>query len=100
MSKKNLNFNMLNIPMAKKKTYRTNKESPTVKESEVSYEKKRIRFFNSFEEQEQYKSEEMAKLSPEEILKQMRQLINLAYGMHGYDPNNLPKKHTIRIISK
>ena len=41
----------------------------------------------------------MAKLNPEEILKQMRQLINLAYSMHGYDPNNLPKKHTIKIVS-
>ena len=57
-----------------------------------------FKIFNSFEEQQEYELNEMAKLTGEEILKQMRQMINVAYGMHGYDPKNLPKKHDIVII--
>lgn len=49
-----------------------------------------FKIFNSFEEQQEYELHEMAKLTGEEILKQMRQMINVAYGMHGYDPLNLP----------
>ena len=57
-----------------------------------------FKIFNSFEEQQEYELSEMSKLTGEEILKQMRQMINVAYGMHGYDPMNLPKKHDIVII--
>ena len=57
-----------------------------------------FKIFNSFEEQQEDEIKEMAKLTGEEILKQMRQMINVAYGMHGYDPLNLPKKHDIVII--
>lgn len=60
----------------------------------------RIQIFQSFLEQEDYKLKELSSLTGEEVLKQLRQLINLAYGMHGFDPNNLPKKHSIKIISK
>ncbi len=54
-----------------------------------------IRIFQSFEEQEDYELGEMAKLSSPEILRQMRKLVNLAYGMHGYDPSKLPKVHKL-----
>jgi hypothetical protein len=57
-----------------------------------------IQIFNSFEEQQAYEFKEMSKLSGEEILYQMRRMINIAYGMHGYDPAELPKKHDIVII--
>jgi len=59
----------------------------------------KIKIFNSFEEQESYELKKMSELTSIDILKQMRQFINLAYGMHGYNPNNLPTKHTIKIIS-
>ena len=62
------------------------------------YKGKRLYVFKSLEEQEEFKLKEMAQLSPTEILMQLRKLINIAYGMHGYDPANLPKKHSIRII--
>ena len=57
-----------------------------------------ITVFNSFEEQELHELTEMASLNSTEILQQLRRLINLAYGMHGYNPNNLPKQHTITNI--
>lgn len=69
-----------------------------VSEPAVDYKKRELRFFNSFKEQEEYELEQMAQFSSEEILQQMRQLINLSYGMHGYNPDKLPQKHSIRII--
>ncbi len=42
---------------------------------------------------ENHSLNEMVKLNGIEILQQMRQMINTAYGMHGYNPNNLPQKH-------
>ena len=57
-----------------------------------------LQIFNSFKEQEDYELQEMAKLTGEQILMQMRQMINIAYGMHGYDPLNLPLKHDIVIL--
>lgn len=57
-----------------------------------------LQIFHSFEEQEAYNLKEMASFSPLESLQHLRKCINLAYGMHGFDPNNLPKKHTISNI--
>ncbi len=54
--------------------------------------------FDSFEEQAAFERRQMQELSPVERLRQLRQFINIAYGMHGYDPNNLPTIHTVRII--
>jgi hypothetical protein len=54
--------------------------------------------FHSFEEQEEYEISEMSKLTSIEILQQLRKFINIAYGLKGYDPNNLPKKHSIKIL--
>jgi len=79
--------------MAKSK--KKKKETNELKEPVVGYGHNLV-FFNSFEEQEEYELREMALLSPLEILQQMRKFINLAYGMHGYDPKNLPKKHFIK----
>ncbi len=59
-----------------------------------------FRIFNSFEEQEEYELKLMASYSPKQILEQMRMFRNTAYGMHGYDPNNLPKEHFIKIIKR
>lgn len=47
--------------------------------------KHEIKFFQSFSEQEEYKLKQLAELTGEEILRQMRQLINLAYGMYGFN---------------
>ena len=58
-----------------------------------------IKIFNSFEEQAEYELNEMAKLTPLQRLIQLRQFINTAYGMHGYNPDDLPTKHSIEIIS-
>ena len=74
------------------------KDTNKVNEPAAAYHKKQIQIFNSFEEQEAYELKKMAGLSPIEILQQLRQFINIAYGMHGYDPNNLPTKHSIKII--
>lgn len=86
--------------MPKKKVYKTQSKESSAKEPFVGYKDKRIQIFTSFEEQNEFNLKQMAKLSSEEILVQLRQLINLAYGMHGYNPDKLPKKHTIRIISE
>ena len=77
-----------------------NKEKDdNVNEPTSIYGKRELHIFKSFEEQEEYELKTLAALSSEKILEQLRQLINLAYGMHGYKPNNLPKKHTIKILS-
>ncbi len=87
------------MPKKEKTKKKEKKTSPgAVNEPVVNYQKGDLVFFNSFEEMNLHDREEMAKLSPLECLQRMRQLINLAYGMHGYDPNKLPKKHNIRII--
>ena len=86
--------------MPKKKAYKIKGKSSTVAEPNVAYEKRKVHIFKSFEEQEQYELTEMAELSSSEILEQLRRFINIAYGMHGYNPDNLPKKHSIKIISK
>ena len=64
------------------------------------YENNRIKIFNSFEEQAAYELQAMSELSPEQILQQMRMFINTAFAMHGYDPENLPEKHSVKIILK
>lgn len=69
-----------------------------VNESPVEYGKREFHIFRSFEEQEEYELQKMAKLTPIQILQQLRQFINIAYGMHGYNPEKLPAKHTIKIL--
>ncbi len=59
------------------------------------YGGKTIRIFESFEDQNNYEREQMAKLTPIELLQNLRRYINIAYGMHGFDPENLPVKHTL-----
>jgi hypothetical protein len=55
-------------------------------------------FYQSFEEQETASLHAMALLTPLERLQQLRKLINTAYGMHGFNPNKLPQRHSIKII--
>ncbi len=62
----------------------------------VITEGKQVRIFKSFEEQEEYQLRQMAALSPIQCLEYLRKMINLAYGMHGYDPDKLPTKHKLR----
>ena len=62
------------------------------------FTKKSILIFKSFEEQEDYNRLQMAKLTHLERLQHLRKMINVAYGMYGYDPNNLPTKHKITIL--
>lgn len=78
--------------MAKSKKHKNELNEPAVEHG------REIHVFNSFKEQEDYELKQMAMLSSIEILQQLRKFINIAYGMHGYDPNKLPKKHTIKII--
>ena len=73
------------------------KKNTKVSESLETYTRT-LKVFNSFEEQQIYELNEMALLSSVEILTHLRKLINLAYGMHGYNPNKLPKQHTITNI--
>lgn len=85
--------------MAKKKKYKTSEDENKVNEPLASFtEKKSIVIFKSFEEQEDYNRAQMAKLTPLERMQHLRKMINLAYGMYGYDPNNLPTKHKITIL--
>lgn len=81
---------------------KVNKDKPmNLSEEPVNgYPKHSVKIVGSHSELDNESMEKMALLNPVEILQQLRQLINLAYGMHGYDPNNLPKKHTIKIIKK
>ena len=85
--------------MKNKKEIKREVEQSLAKEPTGVYTKKSLRFYNSFEEQEQDELLHLASLSPIEVLRDMRRFINTAYGMHGFDPNNLPKKHSIKIIS-
>ena len=73
------------------------KDNDKANEPLVPYTKT-FKIFNSFEEQELHELKEMASLTSHEILLHMRKVINLAYGMHGYDAKNLPKHHTISNI--
>ncbi len=76
---------------------KSKKKKNEVNEPAVGY-RRELKFFNSFEEMDEYDREQMAMLSPVECLEQLRLLINLAYGMHGYDPEKLPKTHNVKII--
>ncbi len=84
--------------MKHKKTKPLFKNTNGVNEPLVSYREKHFQIFNSFEEQAEWELKEMAKLSSIQILQQLRKFINIAYGMNGYDPDKLPKKHSIIII--
>ncbi|HVA97297.1 MAG TPA: hypothetical protein VNG53_00260 [Bacteroidia bacterium] len=84
--------------MAKKKNSKS--KSNKVSEPTANYQSKKITFFNSFEEQAAYELKQMAALSSIQILQQLRKFINIAYGLHGYNPNKLPKKHSVRIVLK
>lgn len=68
-----------------------------ISEPSVPYTKS-LTIFNSFEEQAEYELKEMASFSSLEILQHLRKCINLAYGMHGYNPDKLPNKHHISNI--
>lgn len=83
---------------AQKKYSLKRKDLPTVKDEFISYSEDKLLIMNSQEELELYELKRMAGLSPVQLLTEMRQLINLAYGMHGFDPTDLPKKHSIKII--
>ena len=85
--------------MKNKKEIKREMEQNLAKEPTGVYAKKSLRFYNSFEEQEHDELTHLASLSSIEVLRDMRRFINTAYGMHGFDPNNLPKKHSIKIIS-
>ncbi len=86
--------------MKEEKDKEEEKESTSnAAEPQAEYGKKTLHIFKSFEEQEEFDLKYMVSLTPIETLTEMRKFINLAYGMHGFDPENLPKKHTIKIVS-
>lgn len=86
--------------MSKKKIYSSKAKQKELKEPSATYGERKIRVFKSFEEQEAYELNQMASLNSEQILQQLRKFINVAYAMHGYDPNNLPHRHSIKIIQR
>jgi hypothetical protein len=86
------------MPAKKKKL--SKKRTSTVEEPIIPYAKRGIKIFYSHEQQEEYELKQMSLISPKEALQNLRKLINLAYGMHGFDPNKLPSKHSIKIIQK
>lgn len=57
-----------------------------------------LEIFKTIEEKNDFERISMSKLSSIECLQRMRKFINLAYGMHGFDPENLPKTREIKII--
>ena len=61
--------------MAKKKKHKIKKEQANVSEPEVTYESKRIHFFNSFEEENEFTYKERASISPLENLKNVTLLV-------------------------
>ena len=75
------------------------KEPNKINEPLIKYGTSQVKIFKSSKEQEEFEIKQMASLSSLEILQQLRKFINVAYGMHGYDPNNLPSKHTIKILT-
>ena len=83
--------------MSKRKPKKTDKVNE-VNEPAAEYMADKVVVFNSFQEQEEYELKKMAELSSVQVLEQLRKFINIAYGMHGYNPENLPLKHSIRII--
>jgi len=88
------------IPIYQLVQNQKDKEDPKVNEPGTLYKSREIHIFSSFEEQEAYEMGKMAELSSQQILEQLYQFITIAYGMHGYDPNNLPNKHSVKIIKK
>ena len=86
--------------MSAKKKSLQKKNTSKVEETLSPYAKREIKIFHSHKEEEDYKLQQMALLTSEENLQHLRKLINIAYGMHGYDPDNLPKKHTVKIIQR
>lgn len=60
--------------------------------------KRTITFYNSFEEQEEDGRKQLAKLSSTELMLSLRKLINMNFRTTDFDINNLPQKHTIKII--
>ncbi len=86
--------------MSKKKIVKSKTKPSLVNEPLAVYGTNRIQIFKSFEEQADYELKQMAALSSEQILQQLRKFINSAYGMHGYNPDNLPKEHFVKIISQ
>jgi len=59
--------------------------------------KRRLRFFNSVETMEEFSRKKSADLSPIERLQHMRLLINMAYGITGFDPEHIVCNHSITI---
>lgn len=74
--------------------------SPNTKKVEdiaALYQKTEIQVYNSYSDKLSQDLIYVAGLNPLQRLQQLRQLINLAYGMHGYDPENIPTLHRISI---
>ena len=59
--------------------------------------KRTITFYNSFEEQEEDRRRQQAALTTNELMLSLRKLINFNFGLKGFDIDNLPKKHCIKI---
>lgn len=56
--------------------------------------------YNLFEDLETQELIHMLSLKPAQRFAELRRFINTAYRMRGYDPDSLPKKRRIVIVSK
>jgi hypothetical protein len=57
-----------------------------------------IRIFGSVEDAANEQRAYWASLTPLERMINLRKLINMSYGMHGYDPDHLSPEHHIEIV--
>lgn len=60
--------------------------------------KRKLTFFKSIEDKNLDDLKAMRASTFEERMLQLRADINLAYGMYGFDPENLPTKHFLTFI--
>jgi hypothetical protein len=89
---------LLELIMSSKKLKKKNRISSDAKEPLMVYNANSVRVFNSFDHQADWERSEMAKLNGYECLLRLRQYINIAYQMHGFDPDSLPHNHSIKIV--
>jgi hypothetical protein len=68
-------------------------------EKNTEKNKRPFKIFKTKEDQENAEREYSASLTPLERLFVLRKMINNAYGMHGFEPNKIPKTRSLRIIS-
>ena len=86
--------------MSKKKNYKTKTKEPKANEPVAAYGAKRIHFFKSFEEQEEYELIQMAALSPKELLNKLEMMRRFFLRTYLTADGNWPPLKRIITITK